>query len=304
LVNLRFLGTRGGGADIDDLLTELPAAAVLMWASLVLALAFTRRKLAWFALAGLLLGIMALIKAAILYVFVGIVGVWLAVNLWRRSAAGMLAVGREVLILGVAFSCIVAPWMCRNLLEIGSFEISQRAGVVLMYRALHNLMTPGEYFGSFYAWAPPRLQPTVGKMLGFTPADLQRNGRLQRLNDDLHSDFAADDLAAELAGRPDLAISFYWQARAQREQAEGLLAAQGRTEAESAGAIHFSRTPRAGARDDHPLHVARLAPDFPDFGNRTRAGTAISPLRARDLCPAGARHRARVRAIHALHPAL
>jgi hypothetical protein len=234
LVNLRFLGTRGGGADIDDLLTELPAAAVLMWASLVLALAFTRRKLAWFALAGLLLGIMALIKAAILYVFVGIVGVWLAVNLWRRSAAGMLAVGREVLILGVAFSCIVAPWMCRNLLEIGSFEISQRAGVVLMYRALHNLMTPGEYFGSFYAWAPPRLQPTVGKMLGFTPADLQRNGRLQRLNDDLHSDFAADDLAAELAGRPDLAISFYWQARAQREQAEGLLAAQGRTEAESA----------------------------------------------------------------------
>jgi hypothetical protein len=162
------------------------------------------------------------------------VGVWLAVNLWRRTAPGMRAVGRELLVLTLAFSCVVAPWMFRNRVEIGSFEISQRAGVVLMYRALHNLMTPDEYLGAFYAWAPPRLQPTVGKLLGFTPADLQRHGRLQRLNDDLHSDFAADDLAAELAGRPDLAITFYWQARAQREQAEGVLAAEGRTEAEAA----------------------------------------------------------------------
>jgi hypothetical protein len=202
-----------------------------MWASLALALAFSRRKLAWFALAGLLLGILALIKAAILYVFVGVVGVWLAINLLQKSR--LLATGCELVILTAAFSCVVGPWMYRNLVEIGKLEISQRAGVVLMYRALHNLMTPGEYIGAFYAWAPPRLQPTVGKILGFTPADLQRNGRLRRLNDDLHSDFAADDVSAEHAGRPDLAISFYWQARALRERAEGELAAEGRTDAES-----------------------------------------------------------------------
>jgi hypothetical protein len=88
-------------------------------------------------------------------------------------------------------------------------------------------MTREEYVGSFYVWAPRRLRGIVGSVLGFSPADLQRGGRLQRLNRDPDSDFAAADLAAERAGRPDQTVSLYRQARAERVKLEDALAAAG-----------------------------------------------------------------------------
>jgi hypothetical protein len=88
-----------------------------------------------------------------------------------------------------------------------------------MYRAVDDQMTPEEYRGAFYAFAPQRLQGILGRILGFSPADLQRGGRLQRLND-VDSDFAADDLAAERAGTPEQTLSYYRRARAERVKME------------------------------------------------------------------------------------
>jgi hypothetical protein len=117
--------------------------------------------------------------------------------------------------------------MYRNHVQLGSAHISQRAGVVLMYRAIYDQMTPTEYRGTFYVWAPQRLQGALGPLLGFSPADLGRGGRLQRLNDDVDSAFAAEDLAAERAGAPERTLSYYRQARAEREKLETQLASLG-----------------------------------------------------------------------------
>src|ERR1700686_3958804 len=60
-------------------------------------------------------------------------------------------------------------------------------------------------------------------MLRFPPADLRRGGRLQHLNTAFDSDFAADDLAAERAGRPEQTLTYYRQARAGRTKNEAEL---------------------------------------------------------------------------------
>jgi hypothetical protein len=211
---------------IDDLYTDIPAAAFFMLASAALATAFQQRKVALWVFAGLLFGIVTLIKAAELYVFAGTVGFLACLFLLQRGATPILAAARELTVLIVAFGCVVAPWMYRNHIQLGTFHISQRAGVVLMYRAVDDQMTPEEYRGTFYVYAPQRLQGIVGKLLGFSPADLQRNGRLQHLNEG-ESDFAAEDLAAEQAGAPEKTLSYYRRARAERVKMEAKFFAVG-----------------------------------------------------------------------------
>ena len=212
LVNLPYWGTHSAADLIDNLYTDIPAAAGLMLASVSVAIAARRRSPAFCALAGLLFGILTLIKAAILYVFLGTAALLAGAYLLERVVSLRVA-ARDLALMVVAFGCAVAPWMYRNQVLMGSAHISQRAGVVLMYRAVYDQMTPQEYWGTYYLWAPQRLQGFFGRVLGFSPADLERNGRLQRLNE-FESDFAADDLTAERAGAPEKSLSYYRQARA------------------------------------------------------------------------------------------
>jgi hypothetical protein len=230
LVNFPFF--RSAADLVDALYTDIPAAAVLMLASVTVAIGARRCSPAFCALAGLLFGILTLIKAATLYVFAGTAAIVAAVYLLQRVVSFRVA-ARDLAVMVVAFGCAVAPWMYRNQVLLGSAHISQRAGVVLMYRAVDDRMTPQEYRGTFYFWAPLRLQGFIGRILGFSPADLERNGRLQRLND-LESDFAADDLAAERAGAPDKTLTYYRQARAERVKLENELYAAGRAQPEIA----------------------------------------------------------------------
>jgi hypothetical protein len=215
---------------IDDLYTDIPAAALLMLASIAVAVATVRRGPAFYVLTGFLFGALTLVKAATLYVFIGTAAGLAGVFLLQRVIPIRLAL-RNFAILAVSFGCTVAPWMYRNHELFGSAQISQRAGVVLMYRAVYNEMTPLEYRGTFYVWAPPHLKGFIGRLLGFAPADLERNGRLQHLNDE-DSAFAADDLAAERAGAPDRTLSFYRQARAERVKLERELSATGRPQSD------------------------------------------------------------------------
>jgi hypothetical protein len=228
LVNCAVL--RGEAELIDNLYTDIQAAALLMLASAALAAAVARRRPGWWLLAGALFGALTLVKAAVLYIFAGTVVVLACVYLMRRVPLAMA--GRDLVLFAAAFGCAVAPWMYRNHVQLGSAHISQRAGVVLMYRAVYDQMTPTEYRGTFYVWAPQRLQAVLGRVLGFSPADLERNGRLQRLNDDGDSQFAAEDLAAERAGAPERTLSYYRQARAEREKLETELASLGPAQSE------------------------------------------------------------------------
>jgi hypothetical protein len=230
LVNYPFLGTHGAAELVDDLYTDIPAAAVLMLASVTVAIAARRRSVTWWALAGFLFGILTLIKAAALYVFIGTAAIVAVVYLLPRVVSLRVA-ARDVTVMFVACGCVVAPWMYRNQVLLGSAHISQRAGVVLMYRAVYDQMTPQEYRGTYYVWAPQRLQGLLGRILGFAPADLKRNGRLQRLAE-VGPDFDADDLAAERAGAPDRTLTYYRQARAERVKLEKELYAAGSPQAE------------------------------------------------------------------------
>jgi hypothetical protein len=155
-----------------------------------------------------------------LYVFLVLAVIWLIARFSPRTREAAMSGA----LLVASFACMLAPWMYRNYVQLGSFEVSQRAGAVLMMRAAHDQMTFQEYVGAIYFWAPERLQRPLGALLGFSRADAQRGGRVQRLNDG-PSNFAADDLAAELAGRPDEAVSFYRSARAQRVQLQRAMAA-------------------------------------------------------------------------------
>jgi hypothetical protein len=233
LVNLPFAGGPLDMHLVDDLYSEIIASAFFTPASLCLALGFTRRRLGYLALAGLLFGIVTLTKAAVLYTFVGVVVLLPCFYLLQRTPLRVAA--RDLLLIMLAFACVVVPYMYRNSLQLGSFQLSQRAGVVLMYRALKDQMTPLEYRGSFYVWAPNSVRSLAGRILGFTPADLRRGGRLQRLNISEDADFARDDIAAERAGRPELSLTYYRKARAERTQIEMQLAQAGDPQAELHG---------------------------------------------------------------------
>lgn len=202
---------------LDSLATEIPAAAALMVGCAALVAAYRgQRKLLFLAVAGLAFGVMALIKAAFLYVFIGFVGVLLAGLLfkWFRQRLQIGFAGVAVLAMG--FAAVVAPWLYRNWQQFGVVQIAERAGAVLTIRAVKNGMNAVEYRGSFYAWAPRPTRPLVGSVLGFGPQDLMRGGPLQRLNRSSTADFYADDLAAERAGKPEAAISYYRKSRAER----------------------------------------------------------------------------------------
>ena len=226
-VNFRLPASPTGllSLGFDDLLSDFPAAALLVWGSALLAKGLQESRWSPMVAAGLTFGMLALTKAAFLYVFAGVM-VYLSVDFAIRSR------GRQdrsksavhLVLLALAFAVVVTPWMTRNYVYLDSFGIAGRGGGVLYLRAAKDQMTAEEYRGSFYVWAPPKLRPLVGAVLGYSKADLQRNGRLQRIYREPDSDFHTDDIAAEAAGRPDQAITYYHKARAKRVALERKLA--------------------------------------------------------------------------------
>lgn len=212
-----FYGDWVGGT-LDSLYTEQAAAAALIAGSACLVAAVTRsRQLLSMALGGVAFGVLALIKAAFLYVFLGLIGLLLVAQLSRRLRHQLRLRFAALATLVMCFTAVLSPWLYRNWQHFGSVQIVERAGAILTLRAAKNEMTRVEYVGSFYFWAPRPVRPLVGSLLGFEPQDLMRGGRLQRLNR-YASDFHADDIAAMRRGRADEAISFYYQQRAERNR--------------------------------------------------------------------------------------
>jgi 4-amino-4-deoxy-L-arabinose transferase-like glycosyltransferase len=221
------------GLELDYLRSELPAAALLIIGSLLLAAGWMRGKAVWTVLAGSVFGMLALVKASFLYVFAGvivIIAVTGATQWWRTRDRNTTTRG---LLLFAGFAIVVAPWMYRNHVHFDTFSIAQRGGGVLSIRVMKDQMSLEEYVGSFYVWAPHGLQPLVGAILGFSPDDLERGGRLQRLNRRPTSDFFAQDDFWEKAGRPDRVVSYYRKARAAHVQLKNELMARGEDPAQS-----------------------------------------------------------------------
>ena len=205
---------------VNDLYTELPGAALMALASLLVCWAVTRQKPWPMLVAGLVFGILTVTKAASLYIFAGIILV-LAATYVRGAERPQRALRLALLGLQIAgFVVVVAPWIARNYEDFGKAQISDRGGLVLYTRALMDQVDPLEYRGTFYVWARPSLQRYVGSVLGFSARDLDPGGRLERLSGGPGTGVYEHDKEAEAAGRPQDAISFYRKARAERVRLE------------------------------------------------------------------------------------
>jgi len=171
--------------------TELPAALFMALAAACCIWLQRSLRISAALLAGVMLGALALTKASALYVAVVAIPMLalaqIALNgtaVWRAAALYGL--------MGLAFAATITPWMLRNYVQFGDFAISQRGGEVLLIRAVKNQMTPDEYAGAFYVYAPPGLQKAVfERLLGFDASDIEEGGRYSRLNRNLPSDKAA-----------------------------------------------------------------------------------------------------------------
>ena len=215
----------------DGLLTEPHAAALLTVACYLSAVAVLRRRALYFGVAGAAFGLLALTKAAVFYVAIALALLLFGWSLWElRSPSETRCVripGVIGFVLGVAFT--TGPWMLRNYVLLDYMGIRGSSGaVVLMVRAAKNTMSPTEYLGSFWVWAPNgMLKGLMSSLLGFSEVDLNRGGRLQRLSRSPKSEFFTSDIEAGQSGRPEKAVSFFGLARAERTKAKRELLAEG-----------------------------------------------------------------------------
>jgi 4-amino-4-deoxy-L-arabinose transferase-like glycosyltransferase len=270
--NVLLLYTEVGRYMLDSLYTEAPAAALLAIGSLFLSSAIVQRRVLLMLLAGVCFGLLALVKAAFLYIVPGIVILMPFATLVNRRQIPVIPLIRLAIVLVMAFFVVVAPWMYRNYLSLGTFSITSRGGEALYNRALLNQMTVEEYFGSLSLWAPYPLNGALRRILGISREDLENGVRLQRLGESADSKWAKADFAAELAGRPEDAHTFYRQVGAERVKLINEFRAAGHPEPElAADGVLRERAMQMISR--HPLrHLANT------FSNLWRGAFFSLPL--------------------------
>ena len=192
-------------------LTELHAAALLVWAGVFGHQWVRERRHRDAALLGVTLGAATLVKATMLYIG-PIYLLALAVLVLVRSRSDtrrlLAAVGLSLVMLGV----VVMPWMARNAAAFDTWSVSDRGGLMLWMRALYSEATPEEQRGLWYVFAPDPLRPAVGRVIGISEQDVL--GPLRRANH-LHPDDRDDPR------------SFYRLARADRVTGTGAYLAAG-----------------------------------------------------------------------------
>jgi len=215
----------------DTLYTELPAAVLLVWTAVVLVWLTHSNRLWPSALSGLLLGMLALTKALFLYVFLALLLFLVLYYILVRRDLKISTRWIAMTLFSLCFLVTVGSWMVRNKVALDRFEISQRGGIVLLVRALKNEMRTDEVAGSYWYWGPGLYKRLVrGSPWGFGDTDFALGGRFQRLNRDI----GKGDGEAETTTKPQGAVSFYWQARASRQQLKGEFTAAGREHPDNA----------------------------------------------------------------------
>lgn len=200
---------------VDTLYTELQTAVLLLWASWFLLMAVSKGKRRHFILAGVVLGFLSLTKAIFFYVSIVLFGFLILRTFWMRSKGKIYRVRFLALFMIAGFSITVMPWMLRNKVQLGTFQLTQRGGRVMYVRAIKNNMQNQEIPGAIYFWGPSFYRH-ASSILGFgaVPEDFQAGGRYQRINRE-ESNFKKADLEAVRKGRPQDAISYMRQGGAE-----------------------------------------------------------------------------------------
>ena len=170
-------------ATVDTLFTELPAAALLL-ASCWCAVRFVHDGTKSRAIClGIALGLLTLTKAAFFYI--GIVFVLLLFFLELRKVnrkldtQSMRHLRITYVLLAAAFLTTLAPWVLRNVSSFGTPAIATRGASVLGHRMILADQPP---LGLIYASSPLPLQQRFGRLMGYSPADLEAGGRLSDIS--------------------------------------------------------------------------------------------------------------------------
>ena len=201
---------------IDTLCTEIPTATIMIWTSVLLTMGLRSGSRVVFFGAGLLLGLLCLTKAVFLYLALPIVFIVLLCTLTSSHICKVrtLTIG---LLFVVGITVAAGPWVLRNYNQFGSFSLALRGGAVLYGRTLRNTMNMNEVIAAFYLWGPGAYKKMVhNTFLEIKSEEYEEGGRAARLNRSEDSGFAHKDELAEQAGRPEVAISFHSQSRAER----------------------------------------------------------------------------------------
>ena len=227
---------------VDSLDTDMAGAALLSAATMLLSLGVTRRDFVMSAAASLCFGVLALTKAAIFYVYPGVlcvIGVYLAVHgrFGRGNAArsGQVTPGSAVhyakvavgASLAIPFMLVTSAWLIRNYADTGFFAIAERGGPVLLYRAFLDDVTPEEYVGAFSVWGGPYSRRLAGDVTGLGDEDLAAGGRLQRLAMQFSGQAQERELQGEELGKPGQTVSWYRKSRAIYNEQLAKYAAEG-----------------------------------------------------------------------------
>jgi hypothetical protein len=141
---------------LDNLYTELPAAALLLLGSyFFLRSTQDARPLRSAGLAGLTLGLLALTKSVFFYV-APVAMVLLALVIWVapavRGGSGRRA-GGFLLMAALGYTMVVLPWVLRNHFLLDTTDPSGRSGIIYN-RAVLNQMSQEEIFGHLFFMAP------------------------------------------------------------------------------------------------------------------------------------------------------
>jgi hypothetical protein len=113
-----------------------------------------------FAIAGATLGLLTLTKPSFAVLLPAALAIGFGFGYWATKNSLKL-IGRQWLILAVAFGCIVVPWMARNFVSVGKFGLTKEyASAVLIERFAYDDMTAQEFLLAF-----PYCTPGIGDLL-------------------------------------------------------------------------------------------------------------------------------------------
>ncbi len=165
---------------INRLLTEDFSALIIIINSILLYLLVTKKKLIYFILFGISLGILILDKAIFLY-FLFFIVIFLVIYYLKSKFLSLKKFITGLMVMLLLSSSMVCGWMFRNYHYFNTFSLAGRSGNVLLLRAEKNNMTSKEYIASFFYWAPGDLVKTKIMPKIFDESDYKR---LVRTNKD------------------------------------------------------------------------------------------------------------------------
>lgn len=169
--------------ELNNLNTELPAAAILLLLAVVTVHSFRHNSFASYVSVGVVYGLLVLTKASGAYVAFATIPLY-AFALEKRFNLNFLAQYKQILktllCLAIGFGIVVGPWISRNYLEFDSPAIAQGGGRVLWIRSEFNKINRSQYLGAFYAYSPTLLRQSIWEpFLGYKSSQLECGGDLQ-----------------------------------------------------------------------------------------------------------------------------